>query len=96
MPTYDVTPRFWLDYRHLTSVQQRALDRAVQKFVFDLRQGKFRKGLRVKLIQGAEDLYEMTWADDGRATFQFGPARRKGYVHVIWRQCETHAVAKHP
>jgi hypothetical protein len=34
-------------------------------------------GLRVKGVQGAEGVFEMTWADDGRATFEHGSA-----VHV--------------
>ena len=30
--------------------------------------------LRVKGVQGAEGVFEMTWADDGRATFEHGSA----------------------
>jgi hypothetical protein len=48
--------------------QKGAFKRAVRKFVRDLPSGAFRKGLRVKGIQGAEGIFEMTWADDGRAT----------------------------
>jgi hypothetical protein len=34
----------------------------------------FRPGLRVKGVRGAAGIFEMTWADDGRATFEYGDA----------------------
>jgi hypothetical protein len=40
----------------------------VKKFVADLERGqRFRRGLRVKGVQGSPGLYEMTGAGDGRA-----------------------------
>lgn len=62
----------------------------------DLRRGRFRKGLRVKSIQGAVGLFEMTWAPDGRATFQYGPETVTGDPHVIWRRVGTHDVFGRP
>lgn len=97
MPTYDVTHRFERDYKKMTTEQKRAFQEAVQKFVHDLKQGKgFRKGLRVKAVQGAPGIFEMTCADNGRATFQYGDAVRAGAVHVIWRRCGTHDVFSEP
>ncbi len=62
----------------------------------DLRAGRFRRGLRVKDVQGAAGIFEMTWAPDGRATFQSGEERRPGGRHVIWRRIGTHDVFVQP
>ena len=37
----------------------------------------------------------MTWADDGRATFEYGEAV-EGESHVTWRRVGTHSVFKQP
>lgn len=77
--------------------QREAFKKAVAKFVADLKSGgQFRKGLRVKGVQAAEGVFEMTWADDGRATFEFGASLRDGEPHVIWRRVGTHAVLSTP
>ncbi len=68
---------------------------ALQKFIADLRAGKFRKGLRVKRVEGT-DVFEMTWADDGRATFEYGPEVRDGEPHIIWRRIGSHVVLRNP
>ncbi|WP_267887199.1 hypothetical protein [Thermobifida halotolerans] len=34
----------------------------------------------------------MTWAPDGRATWQYGEERVPGKPHVIWRRVGTHAI----
>jgi hypothetical protein len=54
--------------------------------------GRFRPGLRVKGLQGAPGVYEMTWAPDGRATWEYGEERHPGRPHVIWRRVGTHGV----
>lgn len=70
-----------------------AFRRAVARFVEDLRRGPpFRRGLRVKGLQGAPGLFEMTWAPDGRAVFSFGEEVLPGEPHVIWHAVGTHAV----
>lgn len=33
----------------------------------------------------------MTWAADGRATFEYGQEIRPGEPHIIWRRIGTHA-----
>lgn len=96
MPTFEVLPRFWRDYQRLSLEQRAALQEAVEKFVDDLGRARFRPGLRVKAIQGAEGIFELTWANDGRATFQFGESIRPGEPHVIWRRCGTHDVFAAP
>lgn len=96
MPTFETTRRFWRDHARLTAEQKRAFREAVEKFVADLDAGRFRVGLRVKPVQGAPGIFEMTCAPDGRATFQFGASVRNGEPHVVWRRIGTHAVLRRP
>ena len=92
MPTYARTRQFDRDYATLTPEERTAFQRAVAKFVADLGSGKFRPGLRVKGIQGAPGVFEMTWADDGRATWQYGDPILEGQPHIIWRRIGGHAI----
>ncbi len=63
MPTYETTPRFITDLERLTSEQRTCFRRAVTAFVHDLRTGgHFRAGLRVKRVQRAVGVYELTWS----------------------------------
>ena len=93
MPTYRRLPRFDRDYAALTDEQRRVFKRAVARLVEDLEAGRLpRPGLRVKGLQRAAGIFELTWAPDGRATFQFGEPVREGEVHVVWRRVGSHAV----
>ena len=38
----------------------------------------------------------MTWADDGRATFEYGEEVRAGHPHIIWRRVGTHDILDNP
>lgn len=97
MPTREVLAEFWRGWGRLSEEQQQAFLAAVAKFVEDLRSGQgIRKGLRVKGVQGARGIYELTWADDGRATFQFGRAVVDDEPHIIWRRIGGHDVLKNP
>jgi len=40
-------------------------------------------------------VYEMPWAPDGRATFEYGESEGEG-AHVIWRRIGSHAVFRRP
>jgi hypothetical protein len=97
MPTYAWLARFAADFDALSAAQQAAFLAAVTGFLEDLggTQG-FRKGLRVKGIKGAAGIFEMTWADDGRATFEYGDPVRPGQPHIIWRRIGTHSIFKRP
>ena len=92
MPTYTRLPRFDKDFARLSDDERAKFRAAVEKFVVDLKAGKFRSGLRVKGVEGAPGIYEMTWAPDARATFEYGPEVREGEPHVIWRRCGGHEV----
>ena len=93
MPTFERLPRFNRDWDKLSDDEREAFKMAIKKFVEDLeRGGKFRKGLRVKGIKSARGIYELTWAANGRATFEYGKEVREGAPHVIWRRIGTHDV----
>ena len=97
MPTFAWLARFGADFDALTAEQQATFLAAVTQFVDDLRRGaRFRKGLRVKGIQGASGIFEIAWAPDGRATFEYGNPVVPGQPHVIWRRVGTHAVLRRP
>ena len=97
LPTYAWLGRFTKDFDGLTSAQQALFLAAVAQFVDDLREGRsFRTGLRVKGIQGAAGVFEMAWAEDGRATFEYGNEVIKGETHIVWRRIGTHSIFQQP
>jgi hypothetical protein len=97
LPTYAWVARFANDFDALSPDQQLAFLVAVSQFVEDLRAGKgFRKGLRVKGVKGVVGIFEMTWADDGRATYQYGEEVREGEAHILWRIVGTHSIFDQP
>ncbi len=97
MPTFAWLARFATDFDALSPAEQTAFLAAVAEFVDDLRRGAgFRKGLRVKGVQGATGIYEMTWAGDGRATFEYGQAIVAGQPHIVWRRVGTHRIFGRP
>jgi hypothetical protein len=89
-------PEVRRDFDGLTREQQLAFRAAVAQFVADLRRGRFRAGLRVKRVQGAAGVWEMTWAPNGRDTFQYGAEILPGEPHIIWRRAGTHDIFREP
>jgi hypothetical protein len=96
MPTWSAAESFYRDLGRLTPTERRQFGRAVANFVADLKRGGFRKSLRVKGVQGSDGIFEMTWARDGRATFEYGPEVRPRQPHVIWRRVGSHAIDRRP
>ena len=93
MPTFSTARRFEQDFKKLTRERKSRFQKTVkEEFVPDLVAGTFRPGLRVRGVQGAPGVFEMTWAPDGRATWQYGDEIRAGERHVIWRRVGTHAI----
>lgn len=97
MPTYQRLPRLDQDWASLTADEQARFRGAVGKFVADLSVGRpFRKGLRVKRIEGVAETWEMTFAPNGRATWQYGREIRPGHSHIVWRRIGTHDIFRAP
>jgi hypothetical protein len=46
----------------------------------------------VRGIEGAPGIFEMTWAPDGRATFEYGKETTPGEPHIIWRRVGGHDI----
>src|SRR5258707_13750195 len=85
MPTYLRLPRFNRDWDRLRRQEQARFRAALALFVADLAAGSgFRPGLRGKKMAG-HDIWEMTWARDGRAPFCYGQPGKDGAVHIILR-----------
>jgi hypothetical protein len=97
VPTFTTVDRFDRDYARLSQAEREAFREARKQFVDDLR-GKqgFRRGLRVKGVQAAPGVYEMTWAGDGCATWQYGPTQIPGEAHIVWRRIGTHDIFRQP
>ncbi|MGW5851799.1 hypothetical protein ACWFQ8_28295 [Streptomyces sp. NPDC055254] len=100
MPPYEALPRFTADLDRLTPEQRHRFRQTVSAFVDDLRTGRFRARLRVKRVQRASGIYELTWSmgsgPAGRATWEYGPERRPGEQHIVWRRIGTHDILTGP
>lgn len=92
MPTYETEPSFRRDFDRLTAQQQALFRVALAKFIDGLRSGHFRPSLRVKGVAGRPGVFEMTWAPDGRALFQYGDPVRAGEPHIIWLRIGSHDI----
>jgi len=88
VPTYDWDPLFINEFNRLSKARQLLFRQTVQQMIADLRAARsFHPRLRVKGVQGAPGIYEMTWdMPDGRATFNFEKPRRAGEAHIHWRR----------
>jgi hypothetical protein len=95
VPTHARTRCFERDWQALTGEQRQRFRRAFRRFDEDLVNSQFRAGLRVKRVTGTDEVFEMTWAPDGRATFEYGEAE-VNEPHIIWRRIGTHAVFRRP
>jgi len=96
---FETTSRFDKDFALLDPADKERFRRTVRdEFVPDLESERrqFRGGLCVRGVQRAPGVFEMTWAPDGRATFQYGPELVPGEVHIIWRRIGTHDIFSRP
>lgn len=97
MPTFEWLALFDREWRALDVERQLAFKEAVAALVDDLREDSgFRKSLRVKKMQGHDDIWEITWAADGRATFHYGTSWKAGEPHIVWRRIGTHKIFTRP
>jgi hypothetical protein len=97
MPTYQRLPRFDADWEKLPEDRRERFRRAVRQLIEDLNADRpFRPGLRVKRVQRTRNVFEMTFALDGRATWHYGTEIRPGEPHIVWRRIGTHDVLARP
>lgn len=98
MPRYSRTDQFVKDWADLDPADRQRFKTVVrERFVPDLEAGTgFRPGLRVKRVEGTSHVWEMTFAPDGRATWQYAHDSTAGEPHVIWRRIGTHDVFRSP
>ncbi len=96
MPTHAERERFLREYQRLTAPHRRAFLAAMAIFVAGLAVGEFDPRLRIKRVRGQPGVWELTWAADGRATFEYGEAVRPGEPHIIWRRIGTHDIFRQP
>ncbi len=92
MPTYQARPRFLRDYKNLTREQAAAWESALDLFIACLRRGAVRAGPTGQERQGYPGVWELTWAPNGRATFEYGDELRPGDPHIVWRRIGTHGI----
>ena len=97
MPTHEATDEFWREWRRLSRRAGVAFRAAGEEAVEDLRAGRgVRPGRRVKGVRGAPGIFELSWAPDGRATFEYGPPVRDAEAHIVWRRIGTHEILRRP
>jgi hypothetical protein len=100
LPTHEETDQFWDDYERLTLDERHQFREMVKKFSEDLVNlppGQFRGGLRVKPMQGADGIFEVTWEiQNERATFEYGEPIVEGEPHIIWRRVGGHNIFGSP
>lgn len=105
---FETTHSFERDYKKLTDPQRRLFRRAVGKFSRSCdaalaRGGKpaWPKSLRVKDVEGAPGVWEMTWSfsgPDGRATWEWTTIEIGGEAvpAIRWRRIGDHSIFDHP
>jgi hypothetical protein len=98
VPTFERLARFDREFRRLPREMQRAFLEMLPLFVAALKESPpvFSPALRVHRVQGTTGVWEITFAPDGRATFEYGEEIAAGEPHVIWRRVGTHGVIAEP
>lgn len=96
-PTFEGTPRAWRDLRKLSAKDKQAFARARARFVEGLRvrPPSYDPALRVKRVRGSREVWELTFAPDGRATFRYGD-EIVGEPHIVWLRVGDHSILDAP
>lgn len=105
---FETTHSFEADYKKLSDREKRLFRDAVRKFneacdgmVARGERPRWPKALRVKDVEGAPGIWEMTWSfsgPDGRATWEWTTHEVEGKpVPVVrWRRIGGHSIFKEP
>jgi hypothetical protein len=100
---FETNRSFERDYDRLSAAEQKLLRKALAEFVPACDRyaadsaAKWPAGLRVKDVEGAPGIWEMTWSfsgPDGRATFEW--AQIDGALGVRWRRIGGHSIFRVP
>jgi hypothetical protein len=85
-PTFEQLACFDREFRRLSREQQRAFLAMLPLFIAALRASPpvFPSALRVYRVKGATGVWEITFAPDGRATFEYGSEVSAHEPHVVW------------
>ncbi|MGI8998364.1 MAG: hypothetical protein ACR2GO_01475 [Candidatus Limnocylindria bacterium] len=95
MPSHERTRRFERDWKSLGEADRSRFRVAFKRYDFDLEKGSFRPGLRIKRVEGTDSVFEMTWAPNGRATFEYGTPDGPS-ARVTGRRIGHHDVFRRP
>jgi hypothetical protein len=105
---YERTDSFKADYQRLDDDEKEMFRAAVREFnracdaaVANAGRPDWPAALRVKSVQGAPGVWEMTWSftgPDGRATWEWIMVTDAGEQHpaVRWRRIGSHRIFKRP
>ena len=100
---FETTRSFDRDYAGLTKSEQKLFRTALAGFVPACDRysndpaATWPTGLRVKDVEGAPGIWEMTWSfagPDGRATFEW--IQIEGQLGLRWRRIGSHKILKRP
>jgi hypothetical protein len=100
---FAVLESFRADYRRLSAVERDLFKSALRDFIEACDRhsldpsSAWPASLRVKPVQNAPGVLEMTWSfsgPDGRATFEW--IRIDGELAVRWRRIGGHAISRQP
>lgn len=100
---FEVTERFRADRRRLSAEDRALVERALRHFVAACDRflldpsAPWPAALRVRDVEGAPGIWEMTWSfagPDGRATFEW--IRIDGEPAVRWRRIGRHEIFRGP
>jgi hypothetical protein len=97
VPTHEERERFTREFAKLSPEMKRAFAEALAAFIADADSGRFRASLRVKRVRKAKGMWEMSFAGDGRATFERLPGKkRRGAMHIRWHRIGGHEILEDP
>jgi hypothetical protein len=100
---FETTASFEGDFARLSKSEQRLFVKALRAFVPACDRhandptAKWPAALRVKAVEGAPGVWEMTWSfsgPDGRATFEW--IQIDGQLGLRWRRIGGHAIFRKP
>jgi hypothetical protein len=101
---YSRADSFKRDYQRLSPSEQEEFKKSVMEDFVPAAErcvadgtSAWPNGLRVKGVQGAPGVWEMTWSftnPDGRATFEW--ANIDGAAAIRWRRVGSHAIFSNP